>query len=230
MKRITIAAVTAALLLGGCVAPQASQTHEAPDTQTAAAQPAADGELQDGGRVIALSGDIGEARAYRGETVTLVYSGDGEVTLEVPELEAQASGSGEVRVHFKAARTGSFEIVVQTRDGVKTGRVVVEELAETSVFKSVDAAEFAAQMTGSYVLLDVRTQAEYDAGAIEGALLIPHTELADRLDELEGTDKALVYCASGNRSIAASQILIGAGVKEVYNLKGGYAAWQADEP
>ena len=60
------------------------------------------------------------------------------------------------------------------------------------------------------LLLDVRTQEEYDQDNIEGATLIPVAELEARLKEIEQyKDKPiLVYCRSGNRSMTASQILI----------------------
>lgn len=209
MKRLSVLLAAALLLLGGC-----------------GAQPQADGELEDGARVISLSSGFADVHAYRGETVVLQYSGNGSITLSVPDFDAQASGSGEVQVQFKAAETGSFDIRVSADGATENGRLIVEELSESDVFKSVDAKGFETAMTGDYLLLDVRTQEEYDKGHIEGAVLIPHNKLADRLGEIEGYDKMLVYCASGNRSVTASQILINAGYREVYNLKGGFSAWQ----
>ncbi len=209
LKKLTALFFVVFLLLGAC-----------------SAVPKADGILVQGVRVIEIKSGFSDIHAYRGETVALVYSQDGDITLSVPQMDAEKTGSGEVRVEFKAAETGSFEVVTKTDNGTETGKLIIEELSETNVYKNVDAAGFEAAMTGDYLLLDVRTQGEYDAGHIEGALLIPHTELADRLDEVQGYDKVLVYCASGNRSVAASQILIDAGYKKVYNLTGGYAAWQ----
>ena len=60
-----------------------------------------------------------------------------------------------------------------------------------------------------YIILDVRTQEEFDEKHIPGAVLIPHTEIAERA-EAELTDKdqlILVYCRSGNRSKQASEVL-----------------------
>lgn len=212
MKKIFAMILSVVLLLGACSAGQK-----------------ADGALDEGVRVIELVKGFSGAsiHAYRGETVALVYTGDGDVWLSVPEFGAEQNGSGEVRVEFKATKMGSFDVIAKADDGTESGTLIIEELSETNVYKSVDAAGFEAAMTGEYLLLDVRTQGEYDAGYIDGAILIPHTELADRLDEVEGYEKVLVYCASGNRSVAASQILIDAGFKEVYNFEGGYAAWQA---
>jgi len=210
MKKLIVLILAVVLLLGAC-----------------STSKKADGTLEQGVRVIEITSGFTEAHANRGETVALVYTDDGDIALSVPDFDAQNTGNGEVRVEFKAAQTGSFDVIVKTDDGTYTGKLIIDELSDTNVYKSVDAAGFEAAMTGDYLLLDVRTQAEYDAGHIDGSMLIPHTELADRLDEVEGYDKVLVYCASGNRSVAASQILIDAGFKEVYNLKGGYAGWQA---
>jgi len=58
-------------------------------------------------------------------------------------------------------------------------------------------------------LLDVRTVEEFKTGHIRGAKLIPLSKLEANLDKLK-TDKQkkiIVYCKSGNRSVAASRIL-----------------------
>ena len=84
-------------------------------------------------------------------------------------------------------------------------------------------------MNGEFLLLDVRTQEEYDAGHIEGSVLIPVTELQARINEIEGYKDAvvLVYCRSGNRSVTASNILIDNGFTQVHNLLTGYNGWVA---
>ncbi|RPJ79318.1 MAG: rhodanese-like domain-containing protein [Alphaproteobacteria bacterium] len=90
-------------------------------------------------------------------------------------------------------------------------------------------------------ILDVRTPAEYNYGHIAGAKLIPlknvpshdpvnlsaNKLLAKRLNELPNNKSAkiLVYCKVGGRGAAASQMLVDAGYKKVYNLQGGIDAW-----
>jgi rhodanese-related sulfurtransferase len=59
----------------------------------------------------------------------------------------------------------------------------------------------------SLVILDVRTQGEYDSGHIRNARLVPVGELQGRLVELNKTASILVYCRTGVRSSNASQIL-----------------------
>jgi len=58
-------------------------------------------------------------------------------------------------------------------------------------------------------LLDVRTIEEYKSAHIRGATLIPLSQLEANLNKLttQKNKKIIVYCRSGNRSIAASRIL-----------------------
>lgn len=75
-------------------------------------------------------------------------------------------------------------------------------------------------------VLDVRTRAEFEAGHIPRAHLIPLDELEDRLHELPGRDEQiLVTCAAGGRSAQACQILAEHGFTRLLNLAGGMHAW-----
>lgn len=90
-------------------------------------------------------------------------------------------------------------------------------------------AEEAKQIMDSeegYVILDVRTQEEYDQGHIPGAILIPDTEIDDKAEEVL-TDKdqlILVYCRSGRRSKLASEILVELGYTNIKEF-GGIIDW-----
>lgn len=75
------------------------------------------------------------------------------------------------------------------------------------------------------LILDVRQPEEFRAGHIAGAKLIPLGELRKRLAELPTDQDILCVCASGSRSSAATQQLVGAGYKAI-NLRGGMAGWQ----
>jgi len=77
------------------------------------------------------------------------------------------------------------------------------------------------------VIIDVRTQSEWDAGHIPGAIHIPLSEVKGRLGEFkEFEGKELVMqCRSGKRSAAAGKILLAAGYEDVSNLSGGINAW-----
>lgn len=80
------------------------------------------------------------------------------------------------------------------------------------------------------LLLDVRTQAEYDERHLDKSLLIPHTELPARIGEVleaQGGDKSkpiVVFCRKGGRAGVAKDVLTQNGFTEVTNL-GSIDAW-----
>lgn len=77
-----------------------------------------------------------------------------------------------------------------------------------------------------YILLDVRTQEEYDEKHIPGAVLIPNTEIAE-LAETVMPDKdqlILVYCRSGRRSKLAAEALAELGYTNIREF-GGIVDW-----
>ena len=77
-----------------------------------------------------------------------------------------------------------------------------------------------------YIILDVRTQEEYDQGHIPGAILIPDTEIKAKAEEVL-TDKdqlILVYCRSGRRSKLAAEALVELGYTNIKEF-GGIIDW-----
>jgi NADPH-dependent 2,4-dienoyl-CoA reductase/sulfur reductase-like enzyme/rhodanese-related sulfurtransferase len=70
-------------------------------------------------------------------------------------------------------------------------------------------------------ILDTRTQAEYDAWHIPEAVLIPYTELRERLDEVSRDKPVYTYCRSGFRSYIAYCVLKQNGFDDVAFLSGG---------
>lgn len=91
------------------------------------------------------------------------------------------------------------------------------------------SAEQAKEMMDSdepYILLDVRTDAEYAEAHIPGAKLLTNTEIAERAEaELPNKDATIiVYCRSGGRSAAAAQELLNMGYTKIYDM-GGILSW-----
>ena len=66
------------------------------------------------------------------------------------------------------------------------------------------------------VVLDVRRQPEVEAGHVPGALWIPHTRLAARLDEIPRGRPLVVHCQSGVRAAVASAFLASRGFDVAY--------------
>ena len=90
-------------------------------------------------------------------------------------------------------------------------------------------AEEAKQIMDSeegYIILDVRTQEEYDEGHIPGAIVISHEEITEKAEEVL-TDKdqlILVYCRSGRRSKLAAEALVELGYTNIKEF-GGIIDW-----
>ena len=90
-------------------------------------------------------------------------------------------------------------------------------------------AEEAKQIMDSeegYIILDMRTQEEYDEGHIPGAIVISHEEIAEKAKEVL-TDKdqlILVYCRSGRRSKIAAEALVELGYTNIKEF-GGIIDW-----
>lgn len=95
--------------------------------------------------------------------------------------------------------------------------------------KALDAAQLKEMIETSrddFVLLDVRTQEEYDAGHIPTAQLIPYTEIAERADgEIPRDKPVVVYCRTGRRSGIARQELLRLGYNNVTNFGGLNDDW-----
>ena len=103
-----------------------------------------------------------------------------------------------------------------------------ETSATTSQYKIITSEEAynIMQSGDKYILLDVRTEAEYDAERIDGAILIPDTEIMQRAEK-ELPDKnalILVYCRSGIRAANASNELVDLGYTNVQDF-GGIIDW-----
>jgi adenylyltransferase/sulfurtransferase len=75
------------------------------------------------------------------------------------------------------------------------------------------------------VLVDVREPHEWEIAHIDGARLLPLSQLPDRLNELDGHAEIVTQCHHGARSLKALEILKGAGYGKVRSLAGGIDAW-----
>ncbi|MBE6986769.1 MAG: rhodanese-like domain-containing protein [Ruminococcaceae bacterium] len=77
-----------------------------------------------------------------------------------------------------------------------------------------------------YIILDTRTQEEYDESHIPGAILIPYDEVTEKAEGVL-TDKdqlILVYCRSGRRSKIAAEALVKLGYTNIKEF-GGIINW-----
>ncbi len=75
------------------------------------------------------------------------------------------------------------------------------------------------------ILLDVRTQSEWDDGHVQGALHVPLPQLESRLGELPRGKPIAVHCKGGYRSVIAVSLLERHGLGPLSDLEGGFEAW-----
>ena len=106
--------------------------------------------------------------------------------------------------------------------------VITTEKASVITITSEEAKKMMDQ-EDSLIIVDVRTQEEYDAGYIEGAVLIPDFDIETKAESLLPDKDAtiLVYCRSGRRSAIAAQKLVELGYQNIYDF-GGIIDWNYD--
>ncbi|MBU3719905.1 MAG: rhodanese-like domain-containing protein [Burkholderiaceae bacterium] len=103
-----------------------------------------------------------------------------------------------------------------------SGARVVNTLGATQMLNSQNA-----------LLIDIREPAEIAKGSAPQALHIPSSALAGQMDDIKkriqhgkGQAPVILMCQSGWRGAKAGRQLRKAGVEAVFNLEGGFDAWQ----
>jgi rhodanese-related sulfurtransferase len=76
-----------------------------------------------------------------------------------------------------------------------------------------------------FMLLDVRSPDEHQAGALPGSTLIPLGAVRSRANEIPRDKRVVAYCKSSLRAWEASRILAGEGFDNIEILDGGFMAW-----
>ena len=98
-------------------------------------------------------------------------------------------------------------------------------------YRQVNSEEAAAMMKTEtdYILLDVRTQQEYEQSHIPGAICVPNETIgSEEIPALPHREQLiLVYCRSGNRSKQAAQKLADLGYTNVVEF-GGILSWTGE--
>lgn len=95
--------------------------------------------------------------------------------------------------------------------------------------------------TENPVVIDVRTSAEHEAGAIPGAVNIPRGLIEFKIGSEElwvekgksvpaKSDAVFVYCGTGARGSLSAKALMQLGYENVKSIKGGWSAWNEAYP
>ena len=104
-------------------------------------------------------------------------------------------------------------------------------VGDKKTYRQVSPEEAAAMMEeeSDYIILDVRTQEEYETAHIPGAICIPNETIGtEDIPELPDKEQLiLVYCRSGNRSKQASEKLVNQGYTNIVEF-GGINSWTGE--
>jgi rhodanese-related sulfurtransferase len=87
----------------------------------------------------------------------------------------------------------------------------------SNLFKTAPAVNYKSLVEAGAIVLDVRSQGEFQSGHIKGSINIPVNRLTDNLNKIPQNKVIITCCASGSRSGVARSILIAKGFKDVYN-------------
>lgn len=102
--------------------------------------------------------------------------------------------------------------------------------SEEAVYQTITPEDAYERLQNEEILLlDVRTEMEYQEGAIPDSVLLPYDEIKDGIEALapEKDITIFVYCRSGRRSEIAAKSLVDLGYTDVYDL-GGLIDWPYD--
>ncbi len=109
--------------------------------------------------------------------------------------------------------------------------VLIPSTPDSSQFSHITPQSFTQKLNSKeYILLDIRTQDEFNSGHIKGAKEIDYYQtqsFSNYLDSLDKNKKYLIYCHTGRRSNLALQIFKDKGFTNVSDLQGGFNAWLA---
>ncbi len=162
--------------------------------------------------------NIGMAGRYAEFAGGVLQPGGPIVLVTDPDMAREAKN--------RLGRIGFDNVVGYLADPVAT---FLENPAEVRQSSRVDVEGLLTAMRdrADLQLVDVRQPGETAGGVIDGAFLVPLTQLNEQLTRLDASKPTIVYCAGGFRSsIAASRMAL-AGFVDVADLLGGYGAWES---
>lgn len=109
-----------------------------------------------------------------------------------------------------------YERTMEGDNRMRIGKTIL--LALVFVLAIYGATVLGADKTA--VIIDVRTEAEWNAGHLDGALLIPHERVGEGISAVVGDKKTKIYlyCRTGRRTAIAYDVLKKAGYEDVVNL------------
>jgi len=160
--------------------------------------------------------NIGLSGRYASWVGTLLDPAQSIVIVAAPGKEEESA--------TRLGRIGFDRIAGYLRGGVQAARARPAEIVRGArVDREVLTKRLAAK--GPPQVVDVRTNGEWNAGHIEGALHIVLDDLSKNLAHVPKDRELVMVCKSGYRSSIAASLLRAAGFERVTDLAGGMDAW-----
>jgi hydroxyacylglutathione hydrolase len=124
-------------------------------------------------------------------------------------------------------RVGFDDVQGYLQGGIDTWETSGYPLGTLSTWSVYRLAERLKSGAGTLTVLDVRTEKEWNAGHIDGAIHIHGGKLQERFADVPRDKPVAVICGSGYRGSIAASFLKREGYEDVANVVGGMAAWKA---
>lgn len=122
----------------------------------------------------------------------------------------------------------SNEATTDQANEIAGSEIIVVNENEQVNFETIDLDEIDAYVNDGYIIADVREIDEFAAGHIPGAINAPLSFLQEGdFSALDSNEKYVIICRSGNRSVAASDILSSEGF-DVVNVSEGMSTWTGE--
>ena len=123
--------------------------------------------------------------------------------------------------------TATLTLLVLAGCAPASGNELPASAVNSGAYQKISAEEAKSKMeAGDVIVLDVRTEEEFNEGHVPGAIRLEAEDFPDRAADVLPDKNAviLVYCRSGNRSRTASLLLNDMGYVNVYDF-GGIRDW-----
>jgi rhodanese-related sulfurtransferase len=168
------------------------------------------GQVVNGLRLLTLvPGQENTFVIFRGDYIQPSISGRDRFTIEIPEMniiKTFPAKEGEPP-YIKMKNAGSYHFSA----GMVSGTIKVIEYSAASYTELSAEQTYRLLQNTNPLILDVRTQGEFNQGYLQGANLLPVQVLQQNISKLEKykNQDILIYCATGNRSTVASRFVMG---------------------
>lgn len=130
-----------------------------------------------------------------------------------------AAGKEEESV-LRLARVGYENVVGYLSGGMETWKAAGETV---ETIENVEPNDILSLPENGYEILDVRRMGEFEGGHLEGAGHLCLSKIYEKAHTLDANKKYAIHCAGGYRSMIAASILHEKGIKNMVNVRGGFA-------